>query len=214
MIWPYVFDGIGALVVSSALDPEQLVDKIDRHSGTGALSWIAPKVTGLDTGGDSEVKHAINVWRGLGLHVGGWIYNIEPKADVASLDPWRDLLDFVIYDVERPYKEDETPGGYAKAAELVARTPANGSVAVTSYGAIPGYGNQPSTIDFGSFARAGWPIFAQLYDGYTHPVEETYALDSGQKFPGPYPREGLHQLVRSLTLQPGMAVYRPEGIDG
>jgi len=196
--FPPVFDGIGALVVSSALDPRALAAKLDP-----ATTWIAPKLTGADTGGANEVAHCITVWRGLGFKVGGWIYNDgPPDADIASIEPWLPL-DFVIYDVEQPYKSDEG-GAYAWAAELVAKTPAEWTVAVTSYG---GY---KTSIDFATFAKAGWPIFAQVYDAFKPGDELTYSTARG----GPYPVKGIHQLTRSLSLKPGEAVYRPESIDG
>lgn len=194
-----MFDGIGAMIVSSALDPAAIVDGINTHNA-GALSWIAPKLTGTDTGGDTEIKHCINVWRGLGLSVGGWIYNMSPATDVALVTPWKPLLDFVVWDVEAPYKADETAGGYAKAAQLVALTPADWTCAVTSYG---GY---KSSIDFATFAKAGWPIFAQGYDAFTCTDRLTYLAV--------YPDDGIHCLTRTMALEPGEAVYRPESIDG
>jgi hypothetical protein len=198
--FPPVFDGIGALVVSSALDPRALASKL-----APATTWIAPKLTGADTGGDPEVAHCISVWRGLGLKVGGWIYcDGPPDADIASVVRWTPL-DFVIYDVEQPYKDDEG-GHYEWAAQLVtyhaehlAPTPA----AVTSYG---GY---KASIDFGCFARAGWPILAQVYDAFSPGDELTYTTARG----GPYFAAGVHQLTRSLALSPGQAVYRPESLD-
>lgn len=212
--WPAVFNGIGALVVRCDLDPAALVEKINAKSGQGALTWIAPKLTGTDITPRADIEHAISVWRSLGLHVGGWIYNEEPTADVASIERWRPL-DLVVYDVEQPYKSDE--GGHREyAAELVAEHAlhlADIPAAVTSYG---GY---KTSIDFAAFAAAGWPILAQVYDAYIPGDERTYytrPLDppSLGTRPGVYPPRGVHRLTRSLKLAPGEAVYRPESIDG
>ncbi len=191
------------MVVSSALDPHALVAKLDP-----ATTWIAAKLTGTDTGGDAEVRHCLSVWRSLGLSVGGWIYNAGPPiADVRSVLPWLPL-DFVLYDVEQPYKRDEG-GVYAWAAQLenahralTTRLPA----AVTSYGAYK------SSIDFAVFARAGWPIFAQVYDAFKPGDEFSYYVTHG----GPYPTmmNAVHPLTRSLKLSRGEAVYRPESLDG
>jgi hypothetical protein len=222
--WPPVFDGIGALVVRCDIDPEQLVEKIERHSGIGAVSWIAPKVNGDDiivndneAETDAAILHCIDVWRALGLSVGSWIYAYGPptKDTEQVAQHFHDVPDFTVYDVEKEYKTDEgAPADWP--AQLVADHKTMHPLmpaAVTSYGAIPGYGNSPSSLDFGPFAAAGWPVLAQLYNGFKPGDEVTYATDSGQPFPGPYPRKGLHQLVMSLTLHPGMAVYRPESVN-
>ena len=197
MTWPAVFDGIGALVVSSALDPKALLDKLDP-----ATTWIAPKLTGTDTGGDAEVRHCIDVWRAQGLKVGGWVYNTgPPDDDVASVSPWMPL-DFLIYDIEAPYKSDEG-GHYERAAELVARS---GVVFGKLPTAVTSYGGYKTSIDFAAFASAGWPIFAQGYDAFTCADRLSYLAV--------YPPDGIHCLSRSLALEPGEAVYRPESIDG
>lgn len=179
-------------------DPDVQLAKIP------GVTWVAPKLTGTDITGPDEIKAWIERMRARGLSVGGWIYCENPAADVDSWQPWRPL-DFIIYDVEAPYKEDETPGGYVKAAQLVSDhrdimlpdVPA----AVTSYG---GY---KTSIDFKAFADAGWPILAQGYDSFTCVDSTTYWEV------GPYQSSGVHCLTRSLTLKPGQAVYRPESID-
>lgn len=200
MTWPTVFDGIGALVVSSALDPEALLDKLDP-----ATTWIAPKLTGADTGGDVEVRHCIDVWRSQGLKVGGWIYcDGPPSADVASILPWLPL-NFIVYDVEAAYKSDEG-GHYEWASQLIPEHEIRSRgipAAVTSYG---GY---KTSIGFAAFAAAGWPILAQVYDAFAPGDELSYGTARG----GPYPIDGIHPLTRSLTLFPGESVFRPESLD-
>jgi hypothetical protein len=200
-----VFDGIGALVVRCDIDPEQLVEKIDRHSGTGALTWIAPKISGPDITPPQDIYHCIDVWRALGLKVGGWIYNLKPLADVQSVVDFAVIkpLDFVVYDVEAPYKADEVGGHFEYSAQLVAEHHAKLAAlpaAVTSYGAYK------NTIDFPAFAGAGWPMLAQVYDSFADGDELTYEPI--------FPLAGLHRLARRLTLVEREAVYRPEGIDG
>ena len=204
--WPAVFDGIGALVVRCDLDPAALVAKINAKSGAGALSWIAPKVNGADITAWPDIKHAVSVWRSLGLHVGVWVYCDGPPS--LDIQAWTGSpihpVDFVVYDVEREYKSDEG-GQYQWAAALVSQHGASKlPVAVTSYG---GY---KTSIDFASFARAGWPVLCQVYDSFKPGDEWTYVDTEG----GVYPSRGVHKLMRSLLLLPGEAVYRPEGIDG
>lgn len=196
--FPKVFDGIGALVVNCALDPDQLADRIP------GLTWIAFKVGGTDVAADAETAHCARVWRGRGLSVGQWVYcSGPPAADIATA--MRQVSTtapaFLIYDVEAEYKSDEG-GHYEWAAELVANAPAMPS-AVTSYG---GY---KTSIDFAAFARAGWPILAQCYDSFGRGDQWSYDNEYG----GPYETAGIHALVRSLDLAPGEAVYRPESID-
>lgn len=204
--WPAVFDGIGALVVNCALDPDQLVDRIP------GLTWIAFKVGGVDVADDNETRHCRAVWEARGLTVGCWVdCRLRPATDVVRLTPWHPA--FVSYDVEVAYKADEG-GHYEYAAQLVAehnRQLPGVPASVNSYG---GY---KSSIDFGAFAKAGWPIFAQVYDSFKPGDEYTYVTKalrvSADDVGGPYPAAGVHQLTRSLTLAPGEAVYRPESID-
>lgn len=209
MTWPAVFDGIGALVVNCALEPDELVAKIP------GLTWIAFKVGGVDVAPDAETQHCYDHWRARGLTVGAWVYCTGPPArDVTTLETAVRFgpIAFGIFDIEEPYKTD---AGAPSSWPLELATLYKGtSSAITSYGAIPGYGNQPSSIDFAPFAAAGWPIIAQSYDGYSVPDADTYATTSGQKFPGPYLASGVHTMVRSLTLVKSQAVYRPESIDG
>jgi hypothetical protein len=216
--WPAVFDGIGALVVRCDLDPAALVDRINRHSHPHLLSWIAPKVNGADITPRADIDHAVSVWRSLGLHVGSWIWNAgPPDADVTAAEAWYSP-EFVVYDVESPYKSDEG-GRYEWAAQLVDRHewPEYVPAAVTSYG---GY---KTSIDFAAFARAGWPILAQVYDSFKPGDQQSYLTANGGVYPRPgavvhigdsVSANGVHMLKRSLALLPGEAVYRPEGIDG
>lgn len=108
---------------------------------------------------------------------------------------------FVQYDIEQPYKADEG-GNFAWSewlVELHARLLTKLPVAVNSYGAFK------SSIDFGAFARAGWPVFAQCYDSFSDGDEQTYrAL---------FPPQAIHRLVRRRGLLPGEWVYRPESLD-
>jgi len=198
--WPAVFDGIGALVVSCALDPDDLARKIPR------LTWIAFKVGGTDVAADVETQHCYNRWKALGLKVGAWVYCTgPPEADHAAIfDVYHGAarfgpLDCAIYDVEVAYKSDEG-GHYEYAAELVATH--GGSKFPT---AVTSYGGYKTSIDFASFDRAGWPIFAQVYDAFVEGDEQTYRAA--------YPAAGIHRLTRRLHLAPSEAVYRPESID-
>lgn len=218
MNWPPVFDGIGAMFVRTDNDPEAQLARIKPTP-----TWVAVKVNG----GDVQTMPEIKAWleRVHAAHpsivLGVWVYNYgPPEQDVRS---WQLFYNpaFVIYDVEAEYKVDEAGAQVATwPAQLVTAHPASIPAAVTSYGAIPGMGNFPSSIDFAPFARSGWPVLAQLYDDYdpiTHPemqdCQDTYLRAAGTKYPGPYPPEGVHEMYRRLTLRAGQAVYRPEGID-
>lgn len=207
--FPAVFDGIGAMVVSCALDPVALAGKLDP-----ATTWVAAKLTGADTGGAAEVRHCLCVWRGLGLHVGGWVYCYGPPPyDVDSLSAhWP--LDFVIYDVEAEYKSDEG-GHYEWALGLVQEHMRRLQLSMVP-AAVTSYGAYKSSIDFAAFARAGWPVFAQVYDSFKTGDEQTYSKAWGGVYPVNLAGKplGIHRLTRSLTLVPGEAVYRPESIDG
>jgi hypothetical protein len=199
--WPAVFDGIGALVVNCALDPDQLADKIP------GLTWIAVKRGGTDVAPDSETMHAIARWRQRGLLVGTWVYCVGPPSDdvaIAMGAPWSP--DCVVWDVEAPYKADEG-GHYEYSAQLVARV--EGSYYSLIPQAVTSYGGYKTSIDFAAFARAGWPIFAQSYDSF----EPADAISYATKYGGVYPLEGVHNLLRQLRLGPSQAVYRPESID-
>lgn len=227
MTWPAVFDGVGALVVNCALDPNALVEKVNRHARS-PLTWVAFKVGGTDVADDTETRHCIAVWRNMGLKTGPWTYCSGPPvwdfAEISGVLSRFGPYDFAVYDVEAEYKTDEAgpdvygwpPDVYGWPADLVTLHAASAKVpaAVTSYGAIPGYGNSPSSIDFAAFARAGWTILAQCYDSFSPGDEVTYATDSGAKFPGPYPRNGIHRVLRSLAVGTGESVFRPEGLDG
>ena len=198
MTWPAVFDGVGALVVNCSLDPDALVARIP------GLTWIAFKVGGDDVAPEAETRHCVMRWNDRGLKVGTWVYCAgPPTVDAATaLLEWY-LPRFVIYDVEAAYKSDE--GGHREwAAQLAtahtATFPADIPSAVTSYGAYK------TSIDFAAFAQAGMPIFAQGYDSFTPADAATYLAV--------YPAAGIHSLTRSLDLEPGEAVYRPESIDG
>jgi len=196
--WPPVFDGIGALFVRCDNDPDVQAERIP------GLTWVSPKLNGSDITDPASIEAWMTRMRARGLKVGGWVWCAgPPTADVAAWQPYAaQLLDHVIYDVESPYKADEG-GHYEWADELVAAHNAHAPLmpaAVTSYGAYK------DTIDFGSFAEAGWPIFAQVYDSFSSGDETSY-------FPV-YPPAGIHQLRRSLSLYPRQAVYRPESIDG
>jgi hypothetical protein len=208
--WPPVFDGIGALFVGANNDPDVQAERIP------GLTWAALKVNGTDTSPAAERDHWRERMMARGISVGAWIYNYGPPVtDVTTVGAWPDLP-FVVYDVEREYKRDETwedppgtvhHGQYQWATQLVDEHKARRGgtpVAVTSYG---GY---KTSIDFASFAKAGWPIFAQVYDSFAPGDELTYSNARG----GPYPVSGIHRLTRSLTLVKGEAVYRPESIDG
>jgi hypothetical protein len=172
------------------------------------LTWCAVKTNGPDAS-LPEVRAAwVARMRRRGVTVGSWVFCGGPPMDdaIGALDSWQPSL--TVYDVESPYKTDENPVAAGWPRNLVlqhaSRNPA--PAAVTSYGAIPGYGNQPSSIDFGAFCAAGWPIFAQGYDSFTCSDALTYL--------SVYPSEGIHCLTRSLRLDPGQAVYRPESLDG
>jgi hypothetical protein len=200
--WPPVFAGRGALVVNCALDPDSLLDAWPR------LTWIAVKVGGTDVSSPEETLHCTQAWTARGIEVGAWTYCTgPPKADVDRMDaPWK----YIVYDVEAEYKDQ---AGWT--ARLVAehnrllKVPA----AVTSYGAITGYGNFPSSIDFGPFAAAGWPLLAQVYDPFQPGDELTYRTDSPRTYPGPYPEKGVHRLYHERRLLlPGESVYRPESL--
>ncbi len=203
--WPKVFDGIGALVVNCALDPDLLADKIP------GLTWLAVKVGGSDVAGDAETQHCAARWRSRGLEVGVWVYCAGPPAadaQTAAAGQRFGWPAFVVYDVEAAYKADEG-GHYEYAAQLVTRHAGWGHMpaAVTSYGAYK------DSIDFATFASAGWPILAQVYDSFRDGDETTYYTQ------GPYPEQtwehatGVHRLTRRLVLKPGEAVYRPESIN-
>jgi hypothetical protein len=210
--WPTVFDGMGALVVNCALDPDQLL-----HAWPD-LTWIAVKVNGTDTADDTETLHCVQTWRRAGLHVGVWVYCYGPPAqDVAQLAAGKVKFgaDLAVYDVEREYKTDEgAPASWpndltARHAIVMNGLPA----AVTSYGAIPGYGKTASSINFQPFVGTAAPIIAQLYDSFGDGAERTYRLDSGLPYPGPYPAAGVNKMWHERrALLPGEAVYRPEGL--
>lgn len=209
MTWPAVFDGVGALFVGANNDPDVQAERIP------GLTWVALKVNGPDASPAAEQEHWVGRMRARGLTVGAWVYAYgPPEQDAAAIDAaaWRPSL--AIFDVEQEYKTDAGAPADYPARLVKARGVAPAAEAVTSYGAIPGYGNQPSSIDFAPFAAAGWPILAQIYDGYQPGNETTYRTDSGQPFPGPYLAQGVHRVLRSLTLQPGESVFRPEGLDG
>jgi hypothetical protein len=193
--WPAVFVGRGALVVSCALDPAALADKIP------GLTWVAFKVGGTDVADDTETSHCRAVWQSRGLQVGAWVdCQGPPHADVRTFAPWQPLP-FVVYDVESAYKADEG-GPYEWARQLTVeherRWPGL-PAAVTSYG---GY---KTSIDFASLMQAGWPILAQVYDSFKDGDEQTYRKV--------YPPQAIHRLTRRLQLHAGEAVYRPESVD-
>ena len=219
MTYPPVFDGIGAMFVRTDNDPDVQLARIKPTP-----TWVAVKVNG----GDIQTQPEIRSWLERvhashpSIHLGVWVYNYgPPKADVSSWSLFYSNPEFVIYDVEAEYKTDEAgPGVAGWPAELVAAHPPTVAAAVTSYGAIPGEGKWPSTIDFRPFVGARWPIVAQCYDAYAPDIyphaEDTYGIVSGgtqPAYPGPYPMRGVHRMLRSLALDPGEAVYRPEGID-
>lgn len=198
MTFPPVFNGIGALVVNCSLDPHALLAKLDP-----ATSWVAVKRGGTDIAPAVETDHCVQVWKAAGLTVGTWVYcEGPPGRDLATALAGSWAPDFTIWDVEAPYKNDEG-GDYDWAALLVSLAATTMRCAVTSYG---GY---KTSIDFGSFAKAGWPILAQVYDSFQPGDELTYGTARG----GVYPISGIHQLRRTLALSPGQSVYRPEGID-
>lgn len=193
------WNGRGALVVNCALDPNVLANSIP------GLSAVAVKIGGSDVADDRETIHCINVWRQRGYAVGCWLFNWVPADDVKLvLDTAARLgarWDFVVYDIEQPYKSDEG-GHYEYAAQLVTFTKAalpGMPVAVTSYG------GWKSSIDFPSFARAGWPILAQCYDAFHDGDEQSYKAV--------YLSSMIHRLTRRKSLGLGEWVYRPESID-
>lgn len=197
MTWPAVFDGIGALFVRCDNDPDVQAARIP------GLTWCAVKVNGDDASPPAEREPWRHRMAARGVQVGCWIDCFgPPPGDVADVIGWGVPI---VYDVEARYKSDESGGHYEWAAELVAehrrRIDPGAAVAVTSYG---GY---KTSIDFAAFAAAGWPILAQGYDSFTPSDAVTYYN------PGPYPVAGVHNLVRSLHLTAGQAVYRPESID-
>jgi len=207
--WPAVFDGIGALVVNCALDPDALAAKIP------SLTWIAPKVGGTDVAAESETRHCVARWTDLGLRVASWVYCTGPPRDDVRIGyPAWYVPAAVIYDVEAEYKSDEG-GHFEWAAELVERHDEFYMGKVPA--AVTSYGGYKTSIDFAAFARAGWPILAQCYDAYNPADHSEWSYmqpGSALRAAGPYPPEGVHRLLRSLILKPGEAVYRPEGIDG
>lgn len=192
--FPAVFGGVGALVVNCALDPDVLADKIPN------LTWVAVKTNGTDIAPDTETLHCVARWRARGMAVGSWVWCAGPPAT--------DVMDthkifaptFVIYDVESPYKSDEG-GHYEWAAQLV--TAHDASLAQLP-AAVTSYGGYKTTIDFGSFAHAGWPILAQVYDAFHDGDEASYGAV--------YPPVGIHRLTRRLQLVSGESVYRPESV--
>lgn len=204
--WPAVYDTTGALVVNCALDPHELLAKIDSHLHAATLGVIAVKTNGGDIAADTETRHCMDVWRQAGLVVGVWVWCAgPPEADVEACFRFGAPA-FAIFDVESPYKVDEG-GHYEWAAQLVAAARARG---LGDRAAVTSYGGYKASIDFASFARAGWPVFAQLYDSFAIGDELSYGTARG----GPYPIAGIRRLLRSLDVDAGEWIYRPEGIDG
>lgn len=198
--WPTVFDGAGALVVNCAVDPDALLAKIARHA-SAPLAWIAVKLGGSDVAADTETLHCVLRWQGLGLTVGAWTYCYGPPTDDVARTYALFRPAFVVYDVEAEYKADEG-GRYEWASELVRehRAQLGGlTAAVTSYGGCK------RSIDFASFAAAGWPILAQCYDAFESGDEITYVRV--------YPSQAIHRVLRSLAVGAGESVFRPEGLD-
>ncbi len=194
--WPAVFSGVGALFVRADNDPDAQAERIP------GLTWCALKVGGGDDSPQAERAEWSRRMRARGIVVGRWVYCAgPPDRDVALLDG--EDAPLVVYDVEREYKADEG-GHYEWAAELVRQHRRRGPVAT----AVTSYGAYKASIDFASFAVTGWPILAQCYDAYGDGDELSYGRSRG----GPYPAAGIHRLVRRLTLVPGEAVYRPEGL--
>lgn len=209
--FPAVFDGIGALFVRCDNDPDVQAAKIP------GLTWYAPKVNGADASPDAEIASwAGRMWK-PGRASGVWVYcNGPPTQDVADARRGMSITptSFVVYDVEREYKSDEEwddatghhVGQPKWAWQLVAE---HHEVLGSMPAAVTSYGGYKSSIDFAAFARAGWPVFAQVYDAFKPGDELSYLWPTG-----PYPIAGTHRLTRSLKLSPGEAVYRPESIDG
>lgn len=204
--WPAVYDTTGALVVNCALDPAALLAKLDGHLLNAKLGAIAVKTNGDDIAADTETQHCRAVWAAAGLVVGTWVWcSGPPAADVDAAFRFG-LPPFVVFDVESPYKADEG-GHYEWAQQLVDeanRRGLAGRCAVTSYGGFK------TSIGFAAFARAGWPVFAQLYDAFKLGDELTYGTARG----GPYPIAGIRRLRHELAVDAGDWVYRPEGLDG
>lgn len=215
MTWPAVFDGIGALFVRCDNDPDVQAARIP------GLSWFAPKVGGDDASPDEEIRSwAARMWQ-PGRASGVWVYcSGPPRADVTTARHGSSLVPiaFVVYDVEAEYKRDEPGGHYEWAAQLVAQHRAEFANRVPA--AVTSYGGYKTSIDFGAFAAAGWPILAQCYDIFKPGDEASYWQVNGGVYPNPtglFPNvnpQGVHSLLRSLKLKPGQAVYRPESIDG
>lgn len=201
-IYPAIFgEGAGMLIVdSSAVDPDVLLDNMLRHTPGIALS--ACKVNDTDTGDVDSIRHMMLRLRARGQKVGRWIFNNEPKRDIAELMR-KDLadipFDFVVYDVEAPYKADEG-GIYGYAEDLVkASAGLNVPIAVTSYGAWK------RSIDFASFAAAGWAIIPQAYDSFT--------VEDAQTYTRYWPPAAIHPMLRQLSVSASQFIYRPEGLD-
>lgn len=201
-----MYEATGALVVNCALDPDALVAKISRHLVGTKLGAIAVKTNGTDIAADAETRHCLERWTAAGILCGVWVDCQGPPAtDVEGCFRFGTPA-FAIFDVESAYKADEG-GHYEWAAQLVAAAAARG---IGDRAAVTSYGGYKASIDFVSFARAGWPVLAQLYDSFKPGDELTYGTARG----GPYPIAGIRRLLHVLEASAGEWIYRPEGLDG
>lgn len=196
--YPHVFlDGPQALIVSSALDPDVLLDEL-AHRGYKPKLWTA-KITGVDTGGLTEIVHGFNRARARGLHVGGWIQcGKDPKSDIQSVSPWVPLLEYVGFCCEIEYKQEPY-----LADELVGY-----SNVLSLPKALISYGKLDLQIRNEVFAKAGWAVCPEAYDAFVLAQAESYVPT--------WPGRAVHPLQRQIPpdkYRGNMCgVYRPEGL--
>jgi hypothetical protein len=197
-VYPHIFlEGPQALIVSSAFDPDVMLDEWAKRGFSPKL-WT-PKLTGTDTGGVAEIQHGINRARARGLKIGGWIQcGWDVLSDVASVSPWVSQLDYIEFCVEYEYKVYPD-----QAKELVTETER-----IHLPKAIISYGRLDTQIDNGAFARAGWAVCPEAYGSFNLWEADSY-------FPL-WPGKAVHPLQRKLPPDKyrgnKCGVYRPEGL--
>lgn len=196
--YPHIFlEGPQAMIVSSALDPGNLLDELNRR-GFHPKLWTA-KLTGTDTGGLGEILHGFNVAHSRGLHIGGWIQcGADPKSDVASVAPWVPHLEYIEFCTEYEYKVN--PG---LAAQLVAE-----AQVIKLPKAQISYGKLDTQINNAAFSQAGWATVPECYG--------PYVLSQAYSYIPTWPGRAIHPMERRIPpdkfLGNMCGVFRPEGL--
>ena len=197
-------EGPTALIVSSAIDPDNMLAEWAKLGFVPKL-WVA-KLTGTDTGGDTEINHCFDVARSHGLHVGGWIQcGNEPRADLASIDPWLPKLDLIEFCCEIEYKSNATP---PNNQSFRADTLACQASYITIPKAVITYGRHDTAMRMEAFRDAGWDVVPECY--------QDFALADADSYYPMFLGRNIHPLVHTfdrMTYRGNrVGVYRPEGL--